>query len=187
MTIPRALKERIAAGLLPVHDRPGDKESKSPSQAADAKEYAVAIDYHKGRMIGQGSFGKVYFGVNKQSGQLVAIKSIPITDDNDTSLQFQQIVTEVQSMERLRHTNVVSILGVEKKPKELNIVMEYIAGRSLDDLIKSVGILSEDIIRTFKEMTNTNLYVMSQFIPSRTSLFSVLYCRQLYAANSYRT
>lgn len=67
-------------------------------------EIEKAIDYSSGGFLGAGSAGQVYQGA-LPSGQLVAIKHIYTTATNNS------FTREVEGLSRVRHHNLVSLLG----------------------------------------------------------------------------
>lgn len=99
-------------------------------------------------MIGKGSFGKVYMGLNVQTGQLIAVKQVQITNDEDKE-QALSLQAEISLMDRLRHPNIVALLGSEYEGDKLNILMEYVAGKPLDSLLEEFGVLNVTTIQRY--------------------------------------
>lgn len=62
-----------------------------------------------GHEIGKGSFGKVHIGLNEESGDLIAVKVLPLRD-GDTA---EPLYKEIDLMRQLTHPNIVSYLGAE--------------------------------------------------------------------------
>jgi hypothetical protein len=52
------------------------------------------IEWSKGQLIGKGSFGKVYCGLNKRTGEMIAVKQVQLNSDEDKE-QAQSLQTEV--------------------------------------------------------------------------------------------
>jgi serine/threonine protein kinase len=80
-------------------------------------------------VIGVGSFSKVYYGYIKsgEQGRDVAIKCGSATAKQDVCM-FQ---TEIETMSKLRHRNVVSLVGYCKEKNKMMLVYEYMIGGNL--------------------------------------------------------
>jgi serine/threonine protein kinase len=63
------------------------------------------VNYAKGELIGKGGFGAVYKACDKRNGSPVALK---ISDDSSEILR--RFRREVETLQRLRHRNVIEIL-----------------------------------------------------------------------------
>lgn len=114
----------------------------------DAKVNGSKIEWKKGELIGKGSFGKVFMGMNAQTGELIAVKQVVIktTEDQD---QAKEIENEITLMQNLRHRNIVTLLGTQRQGNKLNILMEYVPGKSLDSLLEKFGAFSEKVIKSY--------------------------------------
>ncbi|KAL9096216.1 MAG: hypothetical protein Q9165_001739 [Trypethelium subeluteriae] len=104
---------------------------------ADPEKY-----YTKQACIGGGSFGKVYKGLDKRTGQTVAIKVIDVENAED---EVDDIIQEISILAELNSPYVTKYYGSYLKGSDLWIVMEFCAGGSCGDLMKP-GLISEDYI-----------------------------------------
>jgi serine/threonine protein kinase len=52
-------------------------------------------------------------------------------------------------MAKLRHPNIVCLLGSECDNDKFNILMEYVSGKALDQLLETFGVLDLDAIRLY--------------------------------------
>uniref|UniRef100_A0A0E0A7Q9 non-specific serine/threonine protein kinase n=1 Tax=Oryza glumipatula TaxID=40148 RepID=A0A0E0A7Q9_9ORYZ len=82
------------------------------------------------RLLGVGGFGRVYRGVLPASGTEVAVKVVSLSHDAEQGMR--QFVAEVASVGRLRHRNVVPLLGYCRRRGELLLVYDYMPNGSLD-------------------------------------------------------
>lgn len=97
-----------------------------------------------GKLIGSGSFGQVFQGLNLDTGAIIAIKTIflPASSGGETAIkELKQIRTEIELMSTLSHPNVVRYLGVEVDHEacRLYIFQEWVAGGSLSSVLKTFG------------------------------------------------
>lgn len=91
--------------------------------------------------LGRGGMAVVYKARNLKTGELVAIKKLLAATLTETAmLRFQQ---EAKAITSLRHPNIISVyeFGVADDG-EPYMVMEYIEGSNLGELIKSKGSLT---------------------------------------------
>ncbi|KAG9160617.1 hypothetical protein Leryth_019340 [Lithospermum erythrorhizon] len=109
--------------------------------------------YELGRLLGQGTFAKVYFARSIRTGQSVAIKVI----DKDKVLRVglvDQIKREISVMRLVRHPNIVELHEVMASKTRIYFVLEYAKGGELFNKI-SKGKLKEDVARRyFQQLVN---------------------------------
>jgi predicted Ser/Thr protein kinase len=93
------------------------------------------------RKIGRGAMGVVYLATDDKAGRFVAIKIVPddLADDEDLLRRYQR---EARALTKVQHPNVVQILDVGEERGRHFIVMEYIDGSTMDQLVRAAGCLA---------------------------------------------
>jgi mitogen-activated protein kinase kinase kinase 4 len=71
----------------------------------------VTFTWQRGIKIGQGRFGKVYTAVNNKTGEMMAVKELPL-QHNDTHT-IKRVGEEMKILEGIVHRNLVRYYGVE--------------------------------------------------------------------------
>ncbi|KAG9125745.1 Protein kinase [Ceratobasidium sp. 392] len=93
------------------------------------------------RKVGQGASGHVFVAKKLSDGQKVAIKQMDLTQQPRKEL----IVNEILVMKESRHPNIVNFLESYLLRTDLWVVMEYMEGGALTDVIEN-NTLAEDQI-----------------------------------------
>ncbi|KAJ4430170.1 hypothetical protein ANN_22380, partial [Periplaneta americana] len=93
--------------------------------------------------VGCRSYGSVYKALHKESGQVLAIKQVPVDTD------LQEIIKEISIMQQCDSPWVVKYYGSYFKNTDLWIVMEYCGAGSVSDIMRlRKKTLTEDEIAT---------------------------------------
>nr|CAB3264636.1 serine/threonine-protein kinase PAK 1 [Phallusia mammillata] len=87
--------------------------------------------YTKFEKIGQGASGTVYTAEDVATGDQVAIKQMNLSQQPKKEL----IINEIIVMRENKHPNIVNYLDSYLKGEELWVVMEYLPGGSLTDVV----------------------------------------------------
>ncbi len=97
------------------------------------------------KLLGRGGMGAVYKARQKSLKREVAIKVLPPTID-DGGMQFaERFKAEAEAMARLNHPGVVAVYDAGETPGGLlYIVMEFVEGTDVSQMIRSSGKLPPD-------------------------------------------
>ncbi|XBI23445.1 hypothetical protein VPH35_048695 [Triticum aestivum] len=83
------------------------------------------------QLLGKGGFGQVYRGVLGSSGMDVAVKRI----SSESKQGLAEFTAEIIILGRLRHRNLVRLIGYCRHKKEMLLVYEYMPNGSLDSYL----------------------------------------------------
>ncbi|XP_020277778.1 uncharacterized protein LOC109851776 isoform X2 [Pseudomyrmex gracilis] len=110
------------------------------------------------KKLGQGTYGKVQLGINKETGQEVAIKTIKKCKI-ETEADLIRIRREIQIMSSVQHPNIIHIYEVFENREKMVLVMEYAAGGELYDYLSERKVLSEhEARRIFRQIATAVFY-----------------------------
>jgi len=82
-------------------------------------------DYVKVEKIGEGTYGVVYKGRHKKTGQLVAMKKIRL--ENEEEGVPSTAIREISLLKELQHPNIVSLEDVLMQDSKLYLVFEFLS------------------------------------------------------------
>ncbi|MEV0734619.1 protein kinase [Streptomyces sp. NPDC050549] len=91
--------------------------------------------------IGQGGMGRVWRAADEMLDRQVAVKEMRIDglDPEDTRTRRERTLREARATARIDHPNVVRVYDVVDEGERLWIVMELVAGRSLERIMAEDG------------------------------------------------
>lgn len=108
----------------------------------------------KGSLIGRGTFGDVYLGLNPISGELMAVKQVELPVENSATEQrkksmVEALQREIELLRELEHENIVQYLGSQTDDSYFSIFLEYVPGGSVAGLLSSYGAFQEPLVKSF--------------------------------------
>ncbi|KAK4545013.1 hypothetical protein RGQ29_032960 [Quercus rubra] len=95
--------------------------------------YKATKGFSDKELLGVGGFGKVFRGLLPSSNIQIAVKKI----SHDSKQGMKEFVAEIISIGRLRHRNLVQLLGYCRRRGELLLVYDYMPNGSLDKFLYS--------------------------------------------------
>lgn len=103
--------------------------------------------YEIGKLLGHGTFAKVYLATNIKTSENVAIKIL----DKEKIMKgglIAHIKREISILRRVRHPNIVQLIEVMATKTRIYFVMEYVKGGELFKRV-SKGRLKEELARKY--------------------------------------
>ena len=145
-----------------------DKKQKRSSSLNELKIKQTSLgDYIIKETIGKGTFSKVKLGINKLTGEKVAIKILDkskILEKED----LERIIREMSILSKMDHKNIIKVYQILEDSNNYLIIMEYCEGGELFNYIVKKGRLPEDEVSFFfYQIINGIEYIFSKGIAHR--------------------
>ncbi|KAJ5046463.1 uncharacterized protein L3040_003706 [Drepanopeziza brunnea f. sp. 'multigermtubi'] len=122
--------------------------------------------WFKGQLIGKGTYGRVYLGMNATTGEFLAVKQVEVSAaaagkaGNDKEKIREMVAAldqEIDTMQHLDHVNIVQYLGCERKEMSISIFLEYISGGSVGSCLRKHGKFEETVVSSLTRQTLSGL------------------------------
>uniref|UniRef100_A0A3P8W8Z1 non-specific serine/threonine protein kinase n=2 Tax=Cynoglossus semilaevis TaxID=244447 RepID=A0A3P8W8Z1_CYNSE len=113
--------------------------------------------YQVVELVGEGSFGRVYKGRKKCSGQVIALKFMSKLDRSEKELK--SLRREIEIMRGLKHPNIVQLYDSFETETEVVVVTEYADGQ-LFHVVEDDGMLPEIQVREIACQLVSALYYL---------------------------
>ena len=116
--------------------------------------------------LGQGGMGVVYLARQKKLDRLVAIKAISPYLAQEPEIR-ERFAAEASVLARLSHPNIVTLYDYIEKPDALYLVMEYVEGNPLSEILKAGPLPLESIRKYFDQVLEAFTYAHSKGVVHR--------------------
>lgn len=116
--------------------------------------------------IGHGGMSVVYMAINEKANKTWAVKEVRKDGKMDFNTVRQGLMAEIETLKKLKHPNLPSIIDVIEDDNSFIIVMDYIEGRSLDKIIEENGAQPEAyVVEWAKQLCDVFGYLHSRTPP----------------------
>jgi serine/threonine-protein kinase len=125
------------------------------------------LSYIIERELGEGGMGTVYLARHTVLDQQVAIKALSPVLARDEALRMR-FIQEANIQAKLRHPGIVQVLTAEMEGEQPSLVMEYIEGKSLSEVLDLRGALPiDDTIKIMTQVLSAVGYAHKQGVIHR--------------------
>ena len=107
------------------------------------KGMVFAERYKLGDFIGEGGMSKVYRAVDIRTGHSVAIKILKSEYNSDKEF-LERFQREAQAASLMSHHNIVNLLDVGVEGDYRYLVLEYVSGSTLKEIVQKQGRMNTD-------------------------------------------
>ncbi|KAI9894271.1 MAG: hypothetical protein M1814_004125 [Vezdaea aestivalis] len=170
----RKSTKMFGANIVQINPGRGERISRPPDVPQDnLPKRQATFKWFKGQLIGKGTFGRVYLGMNATTGEFLAVKQVEVSraagqDKEKIKEMVAALDQEIDTMQHLDHNNIVQYLGCERKEYSISIFLEYISGGSVGSCLHKHGKFEESIVRSLTRQTLDGLaYLHSESILHR--------------------
>ena len=134
------LSQSLSVSLNPSHHRRVQQQQQPAPQPIDPA--TVHTRYRRQQKIGKGNFGDVYRGLDTVTGDTVAIKVINLESADN---ELDDIRSEIATLTECSSDYITRYVASYTVGEELHIVMEFLGGGSVRDLLAG-GPLDESVV-----------------------------------------
>ena len=100
------------------------------------KQHLLSVDrYLRQDLLATGGHGEVYHGQDIETGQAIVIKRLKPDLVRDYPEFVQRFKREGEMLRQLDHPNIVKVLATFEQAEQYNIVMDFVPGGSLRELL----------------------------------------------------
>jgi len=161
----RKSTKMFGANIVQIKPRPGNRLStldpipQEDVPTDDMPKRQATFRIIRGQLIGKGTYGRVYLGMNATTGEFLAVKQVEVNQkvagqDKDRIKEMVAAMDqEIDTMQHLEHPNIVQYLGSERKEFSISIYLEYIPGGSIGSCLRKHGKFEESVVRSLTRQT----------------------------------
>ncbi len=151
-------------GYEPLDSSPNSPTTTSCTYHLSSGTLLKQGQYQIEKLLGHGGFGITYKGKNRQNSSLFAIKELwpekaarqgstvawPASiAPKEKQLQINKFKLEASNQQKCQHPNIAQVYECFEENNTVYIIMEFIPGKSLYDILKEKGVLFENKIKHY--------------------------------------
>ncbi|WP_346239160.1 FHA domain-containing serine/threonine-protein kinase [Niabella insulamsoli] len=133
----------------------------------------LSTSYDILKVLGHGGFSAVFKARRKADGDIVALKQLDLTIENEQQKEYRDFKEEVDILKKLDHPNIVNVyeeLILDHKP---SLEMEFIDGETIENILKKEGYFSiEDTLDFIEQIASALNYCHHYYLPGQAGAAS---------------
>lgn len=159
----RKSTKMFGANIVQIKPGRGSRVSLIEAVPKDLPPGQNSFQIGRGQLIGKGSYGRVYLGINLTTGDFLAVKQVEVNqkaagqDKDKMKEMVAALDQEIDTMQHLEHPNIVQYLGCERKEYSISIFLEYISGGSVGSCLRKHGKFEENLVSSLTRQTLSGL------------------------------
>lgn len=154
---------QFAELIVPVDQR--DQTAFFPLDSLQDFSERKAGRYEIFEELGRGNFGVVFRGFDYKLDREVAIKKLPLQNQNPNTVN--RFYREAQIASGLHHENIVGVYDYYEKSGEYYIVMEMVEGHTLKEYVRENNLTVADSLKIFREICRGLVYAHEKQVVHR--------------------
>ena len=164
----RKSTKMFGANIVQIKPGRGSRVSLIEAVPPDMPVGQNSFQIARGQLIGKGSYGRVYLGMNLTTGEMLAVKQVEVNqkaaghDKEKMKEMVGAMDQEIDTMQHLEHPNIVQYLGCERKEFSISIFLEYIPGGSIGSCLRKHGRFDESLVSSMTRQTLAGLAYLHQ-------------------------
>lgn len=113
--------------------------------------------------VGQGGMSVVYLAMNEKANKQWAVKEVRKDGIKDSEIVQQGLIAETNILKKLKHSHLPSIIDVIESDDTFVIIMDYIQGNCLKDVLAEFGAQPQEyVVEWAKQLCNVLGYLHSR-------------------------
>ncbi|WCJ25849.1 Concanavalin A-like lectin protein kinase family protein [Euphorbia peplus] len=125
--------------------------------------YMATKGFKEKNLLGKGGFGRVYQGALPLSNAQIAVKRI----SHESRQGIREFIAEIATIGRLRHPNLVRLLGYCRRKNQLFLVYDFMPNGSLDKFLygqSDMALNWNQRFKIIKDVAYALLYLHQQWV-----------------------
>lgn len=126
----------------------------------------LSTSYDILKVLGHGGFSAVFKARRKADGDIVALKQLDLTIENEAQKEYRDFKEEVDILKKLDHPNIVKVYEehiIDHKP---SLEMEFIDGETLETILKKEQYFSiDDVLDLIEQIAGALNYCHHYYLP----------------------
>ncbi|XP_010535515.1 PREDICTED: L-type lectin-domain containing receptor kinase V.5-like [Tarenaya hassleriana] len=131
-----------------------------PHRFAYEELYKATKGFKDKQLLGRGGFGQVYKGILSGSDAEIAVKRV----SHDSRQGMDEFLAEISTIGRLRHPNLVRLLGYCRRKAELFLVYDFMPNGSLDKFLYSESLTWVQRFKIIRDVTSALFYLHHEWV-----------------------